>query len=266
MDSCHTPRPLARRSFIVTPYTVGSGGVLVPVMPQQCIAVGDDCGGQHCRIRIQHWRPRKTGPGYPLLVAKCRTHGVAFTLYPPGHVPYGRVAMAPVDLAGRPLEAAAEEDEPLDRFSDKPEPSQSVPLAWRTTLFGAAQDAADGQSWPRRNSTGPGSWRTQGRWILLGALLLGLTGGLEERAAQQGLLGVSELTRRDAATAYAAAPGYRERGQAVTRPLVELEQAGSLMLDWLLFAGCVARRWGSPRRCDPGSGQLRWLIPRARAP
>ena len=260
MDRCHSPRPRARRSFIVTPYTVDSGGRLVPVMPEQCVAAEE---GQCCQLWVQHWRLRKTGPGFALVVAECRTHGVAFTLYPPGHVPYGRVAMAPLDPAGRPLQLEAVDADGED-FEDAAEATESVPLAWGTTVFGAAEDAANRQPWPRRNSTGPGSWRTQGRWILLGASLLGLMG--EQLGAPQGLLGVCELTRRDAATAYAAATGYRARGQAVTRPLGELEQAGAAMLDGLLVAGFRACRWGSAGRCDPRSGHVRWLMPRARAP
>lgn len=239
-------------------------------MPRQCLAAGEGCevdgGPGACRIWIQHWRPRKTGPGFPLAVAECRTHGLAFTLYPAGHVPYGRVAMAPVGPEGRPL-GMATEGEAVAASDEEPEGTEGGgPLAWRTTLFGAAQDAADGQSWPRRNSTGPGSWRTQGRWIVLGAMLLGLTGAPEQSTAGQDLLGVSELKRRDAAAAYACALGYRARGQAVTQPLVELEQAGSLMLDWLLVAGFWARRWGRPLRNDCRSGQLLRLVPRARSP
>lgn len=34
-------------------------------------------------------RDRTTGPCFPLVVPRCRTHNCAFTLYPPSHVPYG---------------------------------------------------------------------------------------------------------------------------------------------------------------------------------
>jgi hypothetical protein len=100
----------------------------------------------------------------------------------------------------------------------------------------------------------------------LGATILGLTGPAAEGSIATGLLGVSALTQREAAAAYAAASGYRGRGQAVTRPLVELEQVGVLALDWLLGAGFVTTRWGPPRRWDSRSGRLRRLVPRARAP
>lgn len=274
MDSCHSARPHARRSFVVTPYVVDGGGAFVPVVPAECIAASH--GGERgpCRIWLQHRRSRQTGPEFPLVVVECRTHRVAFTLYPPGHVPYGRVAMAPVDAAGRLLKAPeavdeAVEDGTFDIADDDHGGRHPSPLAWAATLFGAARDAADGLPWPRCNSIGPGSWRTQGRWLVLGATILGLTASLGEggsAAANTDLLGVSELSRRDAAEAFAAAPGYRARGRAVAMPLVDLERAGPLLLDWLLVAGFMARCWGAPSRYDPRSGQIRPLVPRSRSP
>jgi hypothetical protein len=272
MDSCHSPRPLARRSFVVTPYTVHGDGEFVPAMPAQCIAASEGCDGP-CRIWVRHWRPRKTGPRFPLVVAECRTHGVAFTLYPPGHVPYGRVAMAPVDPGGQLLRAPeaaddTDDDGSLDVGDDERGRHHAPPLTWGTTLFGAARDAADGLPWPRCDSIGAGCWRTQGRWIVLGATILGLIGTPHEggAVANPDLLGVSELSRRDAAAAYAAAPGYRSRGRALALPLVDLERVGPLLLDWLLVAGFVVGRWGLPLRRDPHSGRLRRLVPRARDP
>lgn len=265
MDCCHTSRPFARRSFIVTAYTVGDGGRFVPVMPLACVAEGASSSGDDpCRIWLHHRRARKTGPGFPLTVVECRTHRVAFTLYPPGYVPYGRVAIAPVDSGGRPLHAPADYGtrEPATGEQSEPDPGH---LAWGVTLFDAAQDAARGLPWPRRNSSGPGGWRTQGRWIVLGATILGLTSPVGRASADLGLLGVSALTQRQATAAYATARGYRGRGRAVTLPLVELEQVGSFVIDWLLVAGFVAARWGRPRRCDL-SGRLRDIAPRARAP
>jgi hypothetical protein len=269
MDYCHISRPFARRSFIVTAYTVGDGGRFAPLMPLACVAEAASSGGDDpCRIWLHHRRPRKTGPGFPLTVVECRTHGVVFTLYPPGYVPYGRVAMAPVDPGGRLLRAPTERDEQdeLCAAADEQGDSDAGQLTWDATLFDAAQDAARGLPWPRRNSSGPGGWRTQGRWIVLGATILGLTSPLREVSADQGLLGVSALTQRESTLAYADAHGYRDRGRAVTLPLLDLEHAGPFVLEWLLVAGFVAARWGRPRRSDPRSGRLRDIAPRARAP
>jgi hypothetical protein len=266
MESCHTRRLDARRPFIVTPYCLDGHGVRVPEMPLKCVGAtaGLDGDGGGCRVRIHHWRQRKTGPGFPVVVAECRPHLLVFTLYPPGHVPYGRVAIAPVDPEGRVLHESAGDDA-LEAAGSVEDDGDCAPLAWGSTLFRAAQDAAQGVAWPRVSSGAEG-WRTQGRWIALGATILGLTSPAAEGSIATGLLGVSALTQRGATAAYAAASGYRSRGQAVTRPLVDLEQAGVFVLDWLLGAGFVTTRWGAPRRLDSRSGQLRRLVPRARAP
>ena len=47
-----------------------------------------------CRLASDHDRERKTGPCFPIRVMRCRVHGHGFTLYPPGHVPYGRKRLA----------------------------------------------------------------------------------------------------------------------------------------------------------------------------
>lgn len=268
MESCHTPRPAARRSFIVTPYRVGDDGVRVPAMPRECVGATASLDGAGslglCRIWLHHWRQRKTGPRFPLMVGECQTHHVVFTLYPPGHVPYGRVAIAPVDPEGRLLHEPVEH-EALEVAGGVEGDSDAAALAWGSTLFRAAQDAARGVAWPRVSSGAEG-WRTQGRWIALGATVLGLTSPAAEGSTVTGLLGVSALTLRDSTAAYAVASGYRSRGQAITRPLADLKQAGVFVLDWLLVAGFVTTRWGAPLRLDSRSGQLRRLVPRARAP
>jgi len=265
MDPCHTPRPVARRSFIVTPYSVGDDGVFVPEMPLECLWASAGGDGSVCRIWLHHWRRRKTGPAFPLVVGECQTHKVAFTLYPPGHVPYGRVAIAPVDPAGRLLHEPTGHDA-LEVAGSVEDDSEAGSLAWGATLFRAPLDAAQGVPWPRTTRSGVEAWRTQGRWIVLGATLLGLTSLVAEGSIAAGLLGVSALTQREAAAAYAVASGYRGRGQAIMLLLVELEQAGVLALDWLLVAGFVAGRWGPPRRWDSRSGRLRRIVLHARAP
>ena len=79
-DASRSPRP-----FIVTPYVIGRGGGLEPQMPSAC-AQGASAG-ERCRLSLHHWRKRKTGPRHPLAVVACPTHGVGFTLYPPGYGP-----------------------------------------------------------------------------------------------------------------------------------------------------------------------------------
>ncbi len=95
------PAGSTSRSFVVTPYRPDAKGVLEPDLPTCCIHRVP--GGEACDLVVGHLRDRKTGPRFPLTVLRCRVHGCAFTLYPPGHVPYGRRRVAPVDLVGHAI-------------------------------------------------------------------------------------------------------------------------------------------------------------------
>ena len=93
-----------------------------------------------CRLWFDHRRERKTGPEFPLTVLRCGAHDrCAFTLYPPGHVPYGRQRIAPVAPDGGAVRS--EGDDALEVFC--------------STAFCAALDAAAGRPWPR---DGQGPW------------------------------------------------------------------------------------------------------------
>jgi hypothetical protein len=72
-------------------------------------------------------------------VVRCRTHAGAFTLYPPGHVPYGRQAVEPLAPDGGRLLGERTEGEPNDPLEQQ--------LAGG--LFDAALDAAAGRCWSR---------------------------------------------------------------------------------------------------------------------
>jgi hypothetical protein len=247
MDPCHNSRPFARRPFITASYRASPDGQLRPSMPEQCIeGVGGD--GVACQVRVHHWRSRKTGPEFSLLVVECQTHGIAFTVYPLGHVPYGRAAVVPVDLEGQLLRAAEGAG------------------AWEQTIMGAAQDAAEGRPWPRVGgvpSSPAGSWRTQGRRITQVAEILGLTGA--QASPLVGPLGVSALGHRESIEAFGEATGYRSRGAAVCLLVGELEGASWPQLDLILSAGVAAGRWGKPWRWDSASGRLGQVQVQARA-
>jgi hypothetical protein len=251
MDPCHALRPRARVSFIIAPYQPDDHGMLRPLVPDQCHRGADD--GQRCDLHVHHWRERKTGPEFRLLVMECRTHDIAFTLYPPGFVPYGRCAVAPVDLQGQPLHVAGEQ-------------GREATLSWEQTLYSAALDAARRQPWPRSNDGGQqlGCWRTQGRRIAQLGRIAGLTG--EGDSPMVGPLGISLLGQREARTAYAQAKGYEQRGRAVRLIAVELQNASCDVLELMLAAGLGCGQWGSPLRWDAGTAQLRRVLPRARSP
>jgi len=117
-------------------------------MPDRCLASLAGAAGE-CRIGSAGWRDRSTGPEHPLRVARCRLHEVAFTLYPEGHLPYGR----------KPVLGRADESGKIDA---------------RSSLLGAAVAASRGERWPEElieEEKGPVQ-RTQRRRVLgLGSAL-----------------------------------------------------------------------------------------------
>lgn len=282
MDICHSPRAFARRPFVITTYSLSAGVTFVPELPRECLrhaqgrAPGSRGSGPPCDIRVHHRRRRKTGPGFPLFVVECRTHGGTFTVYPPGHVPYGRVAVAPVDAEGRPIRAVGESATKTasgvavagSTRSDLAADTDSAArrLGWGVSLFGAAEDAALARPWSRTRCGGAESWRTQGRRLALAAALLSLTGADGPPPPDAGLLGVPALTRLESTAAYASAGGYRARGEAVMQSLRDLERSVPCALDLLLTAGCSAGAWGAPWRWDPLGRRLLPVVRRARSP
>ncbi len=186
-------------------------------------------------------RSRKTGPQIPLVVARCHRHGVSFTVYPPGYVPFGRTAVAPVDLQGRRVEPT--------------EPGSS--LAASSTMWEAVADAATGLWWPETGGA-KGSRRTQGRRLVATAALLGLRSEPRGRERVAAVLGIATLALHEAARAFSERTGWRAQAQL----LLELLQrclAGGLS-QALLAAGHLTGLWGRPSRWDPGGGRLRLLV------
>lgn len=180
-------------------------------------------------------------------MVRCKTHPVhSFTLYPAGHFPYGRVAVARCSVAG-PVLLDAETQEPV----------------WDDTVFEAAERAASGVCWPAHSTAvEPATRRTQGRRLELAGLLLGvhpeLDDGERERIATR--LGVSTMTLRSAAAQWAES--WTQRGAAVTQVLAMVWMGGSL-LDRLLSAGYAAGLWTQPRRWAP---PRQWVVARSDEP
>ncbi len=88
-----------------------------------------------CDLRIKDFRDRKTGPEISLCVVYCKTHDAYFTLYPPGHVPYGRTALVDLTLSGEELE------------QDRGPP-------FTGTYYQAALDGEQGRAWPKESAEG----------------------------------------------------------------------------------------------------------------
>jgi hypothetical protein len=175
---------------------------------------------------------------------RCLTHRLGFTLYPPGHVPYGRVAVAAVAPDGRAVVEAGPE----------------VP-AGTATLFDAALDAAQGTAWARQSSGGTAKWwGTQGRHIEIGVGVCGVAPALGAAAQQAhaAALRVEQLLLMEQTRAIVAAPGYRSRGKAVAA-VFERVAAGPCVLERVLAAGHLAGLWGLPLAWEPAVRRLRPL-------
>lgn len=245
------------RPFVVTLYLSNDGGELVPRLPTYgpC-GLGDEGA---CHLVLDHHRPRTTGPCFPLVVLRCMTHGCGFTLYPPGHVPYGRRAIAPVAADGSLVsvdESADSPQQPDDEYVIPPEA-----LAFSGTLFDAALDAARGRIWQRDHLPGGTErwWSTQGRWIERALLMLGL--GPEQSVALRHevaeLLAVDTLMLHEAAGRLAVQIGYRERGQAICQVLAALPLVSTFLAERLANCGQLSGLWGMPLRWDPQARALR---------
>lgn len=253
IQDCHKPQPKSSRVFVVAPYLPDSKQRLIPNCPTVGPCAGRD--GRPCRVCLDHERARTTGPCFPLTVLRCRIHEIAFTVYPPGHVPYGRVALAPVAPDGTVLITA---DGGSNRFEH--------------TLFGAALDAAEHQAWPHSAEDGyliP-RFPTQLRRLVRACRLLGVEPALEAEARQclGSILGVAGQHLHDGAVQIQQQLGYHNRGKAVVGVLEAVRWTGMALFDRLAACGAQAGLWPGPQRWDPVSGCLQCAFAEriARAP
>lgn len=224
-----------RRWFVQAAYAADAQGVMRAVIPTRCPLGGD---GSACQVTGHDHRERKSGPEHALAVCRCRGHGASFTIYPPGHVPYGRVAVVAVDSEGRVIQGDA----------------------LGQTIFGAARDA----SVQRVESEAPGgervSRRTVARRLSLCASLLGICAGMTDgvRGRIGEALRVAHLTLREGAARYASSSSLRGRALAVLDVLERLRawRGGA----GVLVAGQAAGVWGRASRWNAGAKMLRPLV------
>lgn len=210
-------------------YEVGPTGVLSATVPERC-PLGED--GSACLVTRHDQRARKSGPEHAIVVCRCRTHRVYFTVYPPGHVPYGRVAVVAADAEGRTIAGDALDD----------------------TLFGAAVEASSETSSGRRSQR-----RTLVRRLELCAALLAITASADAvRAAVAGALWIPQLRVREAARQYALGHRLCERARVVLSLLAQVSQ--HRLRTGVLITGHIAGLWGRPSRWDPGGRMLRPLV------
>jgi len=194
----------------VSPYWLDEQAGMRPTLPTSCPC---DCGAaEPCQVAEHSYRDRRLGPGHPLVVVRCLTHGRFFTIYPPGFVPYSRQAL--------PTTAAEVETAP----------------ALRAVRDAAAETT---QRWPDYgDEERPGWASTQWRHLVHLGTWLGLLGpellGQQVAAALDLPLHVHGAARKDYQTG-----GYRQWGQAILRVLRAVGRRGALW-ERLLRAGHVA--------------------------
>jgi len=187
---------------------------------------------------------------------ECSTHPGCFTLYPSGHVPYGRERVAPVAPDGQPLKVspAATARAASAGAAAPPGPAAAegaTEARWRQTGFAAVIDAAQGKAWAQE-PPGPYATTQLDRMDELAALL-----GLAERSASRleltsRHLGVPELTLRDAARGYQASLGSQERGLSLLAVLRQV-RPGRTVLERILACGAAVGLWGTVHFwCVPG--------------
>lgn len=183
---------------------------------------------------VDHYRPRKTGPAFPLAVVGCSVHsGRRYTLYPPGHTPYGRQAAVPCSPSGPLLR---------DGVTGRP--------VWEATRFAAAVDAASGVLWPADSPCDDERRRrTQGCGLTWAGRLLGVHPDVDSRAREHiaSRLGVPMMTLRTASRSWATS--WVGRGAAILLVLRALP--ADALLDRILSSGAVAELWPWPERWDP---------------
>jgi hypothetical protein len=224
----------------------GAAALGPAVMPRGCVhaAIGDEA----CVLVVHHVRARKTGPRIPVTVLQCRTHRRAFTLYPLGHLPYGRLAVAPVGLDGELMRAT----------DGEPQVDGKRPPAWSTTLFGSAFAAIHATT---VKLTDPRWWATEApERLAQGAAILGVHPELSVQTADAIAfrLEIPRLVLRHAAGEYEQARGRAARGRVLVGVLGEL--GDTCLLDRVLAAGACAGCWGTVTRWDGASRGARGRV------
>lgn len=205
----------------------------------------------------------------------CKTHKIAFTLYPPGHRPYGRKAVVPLAPdGGRPLGAGAEEEDRL-----------RAELAGG--MFDAALDAASGRLWDRcsrrytragersvgrevEDGDGEDRYRsTQERQLGKCVELVGVAQDQDEALREEvaGLLGVGRMLLVEQARRIDLGAGPGIRGEVVCAVLRAMPKG--MRYERLVACGRAVGLWGETLHWDPGLGvprRLPFRIAGTRAP
>lgn len=229
---------VGNRVFVLTPYFTNADGQLTAEIPAICPKGHND--GESCRITINHHRARKTGPCFPLTVVECHTHSLYFTLYPPGHVPYGR----------RPLTAhvAVNGDKITYESTDIHNPENKL-VGFENSLFDAALSACRSIIWPKESLTGSMDPRfnTQLRQLDRASRLLGIHGTLDIKQTEEivEILNLPGQVVAENLSELMHQSTVKRQGLAICQMLTALPQTLSLF-ERLADAGSTAALWPTP--------------------
>jgi hypothetical protein len=174
-----------------------------------------------------------------------------FTIYPPGHFPYGRSALAPVAPDGRSFRSAAAQAPSGGQASASPA------QAFSKTIFDAALDAARGLPWKRAERLEGFAdgcdrwWSTQQRHLARAMRLVGVAPGLthDQRYQIAQVLSVKTLVLVEAANDLGRSPGPIARGKAVVKVLERIPH-GAYLAERIAQSGFLASFWSEPLRWD----------------
>lgn len=232
--------------FITTPYVADPEGRMRPaVTVAECPEADPE---KPCDVVGHGFRKRKTGPEFPIATRLCRQHARYFTVYPIGHVPYGRVRMAPVGESGFPALAA-------------PEVPAANRAPWLGSVWVAAVDAARGRRWSREGTdvegVEPGRYGTQRRWLKRCTRLLGLAGELKQRTVERlrAFLVIDGVEHERLRHECPQTGRLTERAQAVVAVLSAQPLDNDVWSRWLA-AGALGGAWGPARIGHPSVGRL----------
>lgn len=221
----------------MSPYYPNDSGQMIADLPHFCPFCFADANIQNhpCDIVYDHDRERKTGPCFPLHVLRCKTHKVGFTVYPPGHVPYGRQIIAPVEPDNSKTGIKRE-----DSF-------------FSGTYFDAALDVNSHNVWAKEsmlNSLSP-RYVTQTRHLKRAGLLLGVDADLEAtfREIISQTLNIPGQLIFENASAIKDDPGYYSQGKAICNILDALSDQ-TAPFERLATAGYLTGLWPEPSFWD----------------
>ena len=189
----------SRVFFVVSSYVGDRHGQMHPVVPSR----GPCRDDRECQLVVKDRRFRKTGPGFPITVLNCKTHGRCFTLYPPGHVPYGRTPLVALSVQGGVVER------------ERGPPYQG-------TYFQAALDASQKAAWPKEGTTGNAQPRfvTQLRHLKRCCLLFGLMAASRIRTETLwATMGIPGMAWQQARRRVVSHKGFRGKGNAIRQLL-----------------------------------------------